>query len=179
MLYVALHAIRGLVLALSTPVLRSGIYGMSLNQGLVVAYGGLRGTIGLALALIVNETKGLPDQLQMRMLFHVSGIAILTLCVNGTTMVHVLNWTGLSKKTDAEDEIFAHVTVDVDKKLANEIASLTREQYLGDADWKMVWRYLPVFSVETYWLRLRDGHITLSDAAVSYTHLTLPTILLV
>ncbi|KAH8064993.1 potassium:proton antiporter [Aureococcus anophagefferens] len=163
-LYVALHAIRGLVLALSTPVLRSGIYGMSLNQGLVVAYGGLRGAIGLALALIVNETKGLPDQLQMRMLFHVSGIAILTLCVNGTTMVHVLNWTGLSKKTDAEDEIFAHVTVDVDKKLANEIASLTREQYLGDADWKMVWRYLPVFSVETYWLRLRDGHIVLSDA---------------
>ncbi|KAH8091155.1 potassium:proton antiporter [Aureococcus anophagefferens] len=163
-LYVALHAIRGLVLVLSTPVLRSGIYGMSLNQGLVVAYGGLRGAIGLALALIVNETKGLPDQLQMRMLFHVSGIAILTLCVNGTTMVHVLNWTGLSKKTDAEDEIFAHVTVDVDKKLANEIASLTREQYLGDADWKMVWRYLPVFSVETYWLRLRDGHIVLSDA---------------
>ncbi|KAH8066721.1 potassium:proton antiporter [Aureococcus anophagefferens] len=49
-------------------------------------------------------------------------------------------------------------------KLANEIASLTREQYLGDADWKMVWRYLPVFSVETYWLRLRDGHIVLSDA---------------
>ncbi|KAH8068026.1 potassium:proton antiporter [Aureococcus anophagefferens] len=161
-LYVALHAIRGLVLVLSTPVLRSGIYGMSLNQGLVVAYGGLRGAIGLALALIVNETKGLPDQLQMRMLFHVSGIAILTLCVNGTTMVHVLNWTGLSKKTDAEDEIFAHVTVDVDKKLANEIASLTREQYLGDADWKMIWRYLPVFSVETYWLRLRDGHIVLS-----------------
>ena len=52
----------------------------------------------------------------------------------------------------------------MDKKLANEIAQLTREQYLGDADWHQVWRYVPVLSVETYWLRIRDGQIVLSEA---------------
>ena len=54
--------------------------------------------------------------------------------------------------------------MDVDKKLTNEIAQLTREQYLGDADWHQVWRYVPVLSVETYWLRIRDGQIVMSDA---------------
>jgi len=163
-LYLALFLIRLTVIALASPVLWRGVYGMTKSQAFVVAYGGLRGAIGLALALIVNETKHIESKLKMLILFHVSGIAMLTLCINGTTTGWLLHKLGLDSRSNAENEIFAHVARDVDKKLTDAIAALKREQYLGDADWAMVWRYLPVLSVETYWLRIADGRVVLNEA---------------
>ena len=149
---------------LASPVLWRGVYGMTLGECLVVAYSGLRGAIGLAIALIVNETDGLESKLKMRILFHMSGIVVLTLCINGVTTRHVVHLLGMDRRSDAENEIFSHVTVDIDKKLSKEMAMLKREQYLGDADWRMVWRYVPVLSLDSYWLRIRDGKLHLSDA---------------
>ncbi|KAJ8598096.1 hypothetical protein CTAYLR_005573 [Chrysophaeum taylorii] len=166
-LYVALHVIRGIVVLVSSPVLWRGAYGMSVPQASVVVYGGLRGAIGLALALVINETDGIEDNLKLRVLFQVSGIVVLMLCVNATTMRPFLHSLQLDRSSDAEEEIFAHVSVDVEKKISREISRLRREQFFGDADWAMVWRYVPILSADAYWLRLRDGRLQLSDAELA------------
>lgn len=163
-LYVAVHAIRALVVGIATPVLWRGIYGMTLQQVVVIIYAGLRGAVGLALALIIAEADDFASKLQMQILFQVSGIAVLTLCVNGTTTSALLHHLGLDRKTRAEDQIFEHVAVDVDRDISGEIADIAREKYLADADWHLVWRYLPVLSTDVYWLRVRDAKIVLSDA---------------
>ena len=162
-LYVALHVIRGIVVVVSSPVLWQDVYGFDTAQASVVIYGGLRGAIGLALALIINETDGLEDRLKQRMLFQVSGIAIMTLLINGTTTRFLLSYLGLDTATVASDEIFAHVTVDIERKLTKETSRLKREPFLGDANWAMVWRYVPCLSADAYWRRIKDGRLLLSE----------------
>lgn len=100
-LWILLHVVRAIMLAMLWPVLSSGTYSFSVNQAMAVVYGGLRGAVGLTLALIVNEqldeqkilladsnpklsenAKKLGDEI----LFYVAIVAFLTLLVNGTTM---------------------------------------------------------------------------------------------
>ncbi|KAJ8610286.1 hypothetical protein CTAYLR_009069 [Chrysophaeum taylorii] len=175
-LYVALHIIRAAVVGLSAPVLWRGVYGMTVPQAIVIIYGGLRGAVGLALALIIADTDDLPSKLQMRVLFHVSGIAVMTLCINGTTTAALLHFLGLDRKTRAEDAIFERVALDVDFEMDEEIREMSREKYLADADWRMVWRYLPVLSADVYWKRIRDGNVVLADLErVDLDRLTRPS----
>lgn len=100
-LWILLHVVRAIMLVMLWPVLSSGTYSFSVNQAMAVVYGGLRGAVGLTLALIVNEqldeqkimladsnpklsenAKKLGDEI----LFYVAIVAFLTLLVNGTTM---------------------------------------------------------------------------------------------
>lgn len=57
---------RGLVIAIFSPILRHTGYGLSWQEGMVMTWGGLRGAVGLALALQVahhdeidSETVGI------------------------------------------------------------------------------------------------------------------------
>jgi len=60
-----------------------------------MAYGGLRGAVGLTLALIVFHEEELNDRLKELVLFHTAGIATLTLMVNGTTTGYWIRKLGL------------------------------------------------------------------------------------
>lgn len=51
-IYIYAHLVRGLVLAGFSPLLKRSGYGVSFKEGLVAWYGGLRGSVGLALALV-------------------------------------------------------------------------------------------------------------------------------
>ena len=56
-LYLAIHVIRGItLLILWFPVRKSGGYQMSIAEGIVMVFAGLRGVIALSLALIVKLT---------------------------------------------------------------------------------------------------------------------------
>ena len=64
----------------------------------MLTYGGLRGAVGLCLALILD---GLDDEIlspkdKERLNFHMAGIALLTLLINGTTMRPLLQYLGMS-----------------------------------------------------------------------------------
>ncbi|KAJ8598440.1 hypothetical protein CTAYLR_006856 [Chrysophaeum taylorii] len=163
-LYIGLHVVRGIVVLLSAPVLYKSVYGMTWQQLLVITYGGLRGAVGLALALIINDTDGFASRLQIRILFQIAGIAFLTLMINGTTTRFVLHALELDKISDAQNEVWSHVTVDADRKIAKEINLLRRDQYIGDADWSIVWRYIPVLTCDSYWFRIRESYVSLSPS---------------
>jgi len=53
-LFASLQFIRGFVVFLSWPVLKQG-YGITWQEGVVLTLGGLRGAVGLSLALTVEE----------------------------------------------------------------------------------------------------------------------------
>ena len=96
-LYVALHLIRGAVVILSWPILKQG-YGISYKEGIVLIFGGLRGAIGLSLALVMEEIDEVQSMDKVdTIVFHMAGIALLTLIVNGTCMrpmIHALGYEG-------------------------------------------------------------------------------------
>ena len=94
-MYLALHVIRIFNVWLFWSCMTEGSsYGENWDhkQASILVMGGLRGAVGLALALVTEhelQDSDLPHAQKKagRVLFHVAGIAFLTLLVNGTSMV--------------------------------------------------------------------------------------------
>lgn len=72
-------------------------YGLNFNQACLIAYGGLRGAVGLCLAMIVHGNERIPGRVRAVTLFYTSCIALLTLIVNAPTTGCVVNLLGLAK----------------------------------------------------------------------------------
>ena len=103
--YVMLTIIRFLIIAMFYPVLKTSGYGTTWQDSFVMAYGGLRGAVGLTLALIVFHEHELGHRLKELVLFHTAGIAIMTLLINGTTTGYWINKLGLSKISEVKENM--------------------------------------------------------------------------
>ena len=95
--YVVLMVIRSGVLALSRPFLGSKLHPVSGKEAKVMAWGGLRGAVSLALALLVTQEETLPLELREQLLLVTAGVVFLTILVNGTTLGKLLQRLGLDK----------------------------------------------------------------------------------
>lgn len=87
---------RFLVIALFMPFLMRFGYGLTWREAVVLSYGGLRGAVGITFALIVAMDDELPSKLKAIILFQISGVAFITLVVNGTTLALLIRALGLS-----------------------------------------------------------------------------------
>lgn len=85
-MYVALHLIRGIMVeTLRQAGLKRAGYGIDGKEALVMVYSGLRGAVGLALAMEVEHDSRIAQRVQEIVMLQVGGIVLLTLLVNGTT----------------------------------------------------------------------------------------------
>ena len=72
------HVARSASFALLYPAMSSVGYGVTVGECVVSVYGGLRGAVGLALALTVRLDPNINDVIGEKVLFHCAGIVILT-----------------------------------------------------------------------------------------------------
>lgn len=91
-LYFFLHLIRGAVVLLSWCFMhiffpKSNVAG---PEAAILGFAGLRGAVGLTLAMSVLGDERIDSTTRHRFMFFMSGIALLTLVVNGTTAIYVL-----------------------------------------------------------------------------------------
>ncbi|KAH9488903.1 hypothetical protein Btru_058634 [Bulinus truncatus] len=94
-LYFAVNVIRGLTFMMFSPVLKRLGYGLTWQDGLVCTWSGLRGAIGLAMALILFKSENpilSQPSVGGKILFHVSLIVVATLLINATTVSHLLTF---------------------------------------------------------------------------------------
>ena len=56
-------------------------YGFDWQTGVALGYGGLRGAVGLTLAMIIEEDERIDEMIRSKSIFLMSGIALLTLLV--------------------------------------------------------------------------------------------------
>jgi NhaP-type Na+/H+ or K+/H+ antiporter len=68
---------------------------MSLPAAVMAGWGGLRGAVGLALALSMHARLGYNRDGKL-IILHVSGVALLTLLVNAPTSASMLRLLGLT-----------------------------------------------------------------------------------
>ena len=80
-----LHVFRGLIILLFFPILKRMGYGLTWKEGLIMMFGGLRGAMGLALAMLVALESGINPVVKSLVSIHTSGIVIMTLMINGMT----------------------------------------------------------------------------------------------
>lgn len=87
-LYFVVHLTRGLVILCFWPVLKRIGYGITWKEAVILVYGGLRGAVGLILGLIVEHTdpRWMDPNISQMIAFHTSGIVLMTLFINGSTI---------------------------------------------------------------------------------------------
>jgi len=129
-IYIACNVVRGVMLLLSMPILRllgQDKQPVSLADTAVMCWGGLRGAVGLSLAihLSMDRAGGQIDTLDgKRILFFTSGIAALTLLVNATTCPLLVKWLGIARTSTTQQTIMQTVHY----QLVNMANSQTRQK---------------------------------------------------
>ncbi|MCB9933383.1 MAG: cation:proton antiporter [Planctomycetes bacterium] len=115
------------------------------RQASVIAWGGLRGAVSLALVLLVAADDKLPAEVRGQLLRVTAGVVLLTILVNGTTTGLLLRKLGFGKRPPgerllrllAQSRVLAQVETDIERLSAraryrtihwNEIRGSMRER---------------------------------------------------
>ena len=138
LLYLVLHVIRALSILLLRPFMTQIAYGISLKETALLSYSGLRGAVGLILALIIDDDTRIDSKTGARFLFHSAGIAALTLLINGTTVGHLIRLLGLSSQTTARRKVFESAVKHIHQKQEEGMGSFKHHEFYFDADWTQI-----------------------------------------
>lgn len=154
-LYLSLLIIRSVMIFVCSPVLRLTGYGMQTRvcsrerfakYMCILSWGGLRGAVGLVLAVVVSMDKGLGASVNdevfcTRVLCHVAGIVVLTTIINAATLEPLIIWSGLVEFTDTEVQIMTSSAKSLSCKNAAFLQQFqNRHEYpdLASVDWDSV-----------------------------------------
>lgn len=74
-------------------------FGLSFSEYLLIGYSGLRGAVGLCLALIVKGESKIDKRVASLTLMFVSMEALLTLLINAPTTKYLVAYLGLADQT--------------------------------------------------------------------------------
>merc|ERR1740130_1128524 len=148
-IYVGLAFIRGFVFIVLFPLLSKFGYGVTRQDATVAWWGGLRGSVGLALALnIFKEIYSLEkagayvpkanEGMQFEILFHMSMVVLLTVCVNATTMESLVAYLGMDELGPEKKATLHFASSHIRSEAIKKLEVLKRDRFLCDADWNIV-----------------------------------------
>lgn len=142
LVYAFLNLFRYTTIMILYPIMKRLGYGLNKKESIILTWGGLRGALGMTLALMVSYTPAIPEEIRSQVLFFTAGIVTLTLCVNATTMRWLLNKLGLiytpTARTMMENKIQNHLHENSEKYFER----LQTRDVLNGANWKKVTRYI-------------------------------------
>ena len=164
LIYIGVHLIRGFVILLLFPLMKKIGYGINRKEATVVWWGGLRGVIGLAMALIVVESNlsskdlnelaasigvdikvepNFFDRIKELFLFITAGLVLLTSLINATTIKALVKGLGLTKIPYARSEIIQSSLVRLQNSADARVELLKKGRFMNGARWETVQKYLP------------------------------------
>ncbi|MBL62136.1 MAG: hypothetical protein CMI30_01895 [Opitutae bacterium] len=86
---------------------------------------------------------GISQRVRDQFLFLISGIVLLTLLVNATTVKLLVNRLGLTKLPAVKKLMFSNATGNIAKGCEQEMDLLKGDRFLSGANWSLVRNYLP------------------------------------
>eukprot|EP00122_Pirum_gemmata_P012170 Pgem_evm1s11300 len=138
LLYVWLHITRAASVVVQAPILHYFGYKLSLGDYTVLIYGGLRGAIALALALIVEADPDVDQHIRDRIVFLTSAVVFLTLLVNGTTTRFILQFFGMGKVTPARADLIYNTTDHIQHFTKQSMKAMQQNAFYQGANWNKV-----------------------------------------
>ena len=139
LLFFLLLLVRGVVILFMYPLFVKSVYGFTWQQAFILVYGGLRGAVGLALALIIYGETDINKDVRFLSLFLMAGIASLTLLINATTTGFFIEKLGLAKSSRVQEDLLKQVCKTVYDETIKSINDLKRNKFLRFADWEKVY----------------------------------------
>ena len=143
-LYIVVHIVRAIVVAVLAPVLRAQGYGLSLDRGILIVWGGLRGAVSLALALSVTLdpiVQHRHKQMAGLMFWHTSMLVMMTLLINATTVKKLVQALGLHLVSPSKELLFGVAMREIDRAGEKEELNLKADPLFSCARWDDVRRY--------------------------------------
>ncbi|EAR83252.2 sodium/hydrogen exchanger family protein (macronuclear) [Tetrahymena thermophila SB210] len=111
-------------------------YGLTWHEVYVLAYGGLKGAIGVSIALIVSHDQHFNSEMRALILFEVAGNCLLTLLINGSTIKFLIQYLKITPTSQLKDKLFMdYLEKDFKEELEQQVKELKESKYLKNADW--------------------------------------------
>jgi hypothetical protein len=108
------------------PALNAAGTKISKKEAVVMIWSGLRGAVGLAMAIIVDREPDVAKETGSRIMFHIGGLAALTTLINATTTAPLLRWLDLTRTTEMKERCLstiAHdIRVDISRKFEDKMS---------------------------------------------------------
>ena len=137
--FIMLNLIRAALVAILSPILNRLGHKLNFKELFILSYAGLRGALGLSLALTVNADKeGFSQRTRELILFYVAGVAGLSLLINGTTTQFIVNKIRMVKKFPAKEKIFRAVVREIEDVSSENYEKLREENPAAICDWDVV-----------------------------------------
>jgi len=143
LIWVFCHITRAMCIWMMFPVLKNTGYGCTFEEACIMVYGGLRGAIGLAMALIVVDDTGFDEQDRQRVLFHVSLFVMATLVVNASTIKYMVEYFGLNKPPLDTAALFKSATQKLLDHTHERLKQMKNDKHYVGADWAQVNKLQP------------------------------------
>ena len=142
-LYIGIHAVRAVVILVLYPLMSKTGYSLNRDKAWVLWYGALRGTIALALALIVAGKNIIPEEIRDNFLFLTTGLVTLTLLINASTIRFLARAVGLTKLTPLKALMTGTAKNYLRQSTENSIIKFKEDRFLKPAYWDVVNECLP------------------------------------
>ncbi|KAK6472662.1 sodium/hydrogen exchanger 10-like [Huso huso] len=137
-LYFALNIIRLVMIIVLSPLLSRIGYGFNWRWASVSIWSGIRGAFSLNLALMAFQSEGLDKvTVKNKILLHTSGMVVLTLLINATTMTWLLKLLGLCDISAPKRMAMYSAVQRVRDSEENTFSMLKMDRFLADANWNM------------------------------------------
>ncbi|MGH0136878.1 UNVERIFIED_CONTAM: hypothetical protein FKN15_009590 [Acipenser sinensis] len=137
-LYFALNIIRLVMIIVLSPLLSRIGYGFNWRWASVSIWSGIRGAFSLNLALMAFQSEGLDKvTVKNKILLHTSGMVVLTLLINATTMTWLLKLLGLCDISAPKRMAMYSAVQRVRDSEENTFSMLKIDRFLADANWNM------------------------------------------
>lgn len=137
-LYIGITLIRTGSVGLFIPVLKRIGVGITKEKAIVLIWGGLRGAVSLALALVVAHSEYIPKVVGDQILFLTAGIVVLTILINGMTMGKLLAYLGLDKLPPAKEATVQKAKAIVYSDMKEFLPTLKNNEFLQNVNWQAI-----------------------------------------
>lgn len=132
--WIGMMLIRGIMLILLFPLLSNLGSGIRKQEAMVSWWGGLRGAVGLALALAMKKDPEVPEEVGDKILWLVAGAAGLTMLINATTCGKLIHYLQLTVAPSARRCLVAKLKFAMAKGTMNE-CTLMQTQPMFSEQW--------------------------------------------
>merc|ERR1719207_450044 len=113
LLYLVMLLIRSIMILSLYPILNLCGTKISGKEAFVMVWSGLRGAVGLAMAIIVDREPAVPTQMGSRVMFHIGGLAALTTIINATTSAPLLRFLDPTRTTEMKQRCLSMIEYEI------------------------------------------------------------------